>query len=92
MTHIQIDPMVVRETGNKIKTKKDELQGIIEEAKRVMDSLRDGFKGKRSQAIFSEWEQIHPTLAKSFENLQRAAQLLESAANQFEEVDNVGSR
>jgi len=88
MTHIQIDPQAVRDTGNKIKTKKDELQGIIEEAKRVMDALRDGFKGKRSQNIFTEWDQIHPALGKSFENLQRAGQLLETAANQFEEVDN----
>jgi uncharacterized protein YukE len=55
-----------------------------------MDALRDGFKGKRSQAIFSEWEQIHPALYKSFENLQQAGQLLETAANQFEEVDNLG--
>ncbi len=91
MTHIQIDPQVVRETGNKIKLKKDELQGIIEEAKRVMDALRDGFKGKRSQTIFSEWDQIHPTFNKSFDNLQKAGQLLESAANQFEEVDNAGA-
>jgi len=92
MAQIQIDPLVVRETGNKIMRKKDELQGIIEEAKRVMDSLRDGFKGKRSISIFQDWDQIHPTLGKSFENLQRAAQLLESAATQFEEVDNVGAR
>jgi WXG100 family type VII secretion target len=88
MTQIQIDPQVVRDTGKSIRNKKDELQEIVEAAKRVMESLRDGFKGKRSQSIYSEWEQIHPTLTKSFENLQQAAQLLESAASQFEEVDN----
>jgi WXG100 family type VII secretion target len=90
MTHIQIDPQVVRETGNTIKRKREELQTVVENAKKVMDALRDGFKGKRSQAIFSEWEQIHPALYKSFENLQQAGQLLETAANQFEEVDNLG--
>lgn len=88
MTQIQIDPQVVRDTGKSIRRKKDELQEIVEAAKRVMESLRDGFKGKRSQSIYSEWEQIHPALTKSFENLQQAAQLLESAAGQFEEVDN----
>ncbi|MFN2298999.1 MAG: WXG100 family type VII secretion target [Anaerolineales bacterium] len=88
MTQIQIDPQVVRDTGNNINRKKDELQEIVEAAKRVMESLRDGFKGKRSQAIYSEWEQIHPALTKSFESLQQAARLLDTAANQFEEVDN----
>jgi WXG100 family type VII secretion target len=88
MTQIQIDPQVVRDTGGDIRRKKDELQETMGAAKRVMDSLRDGFKGRRSQAIYSEWEQIHPSITKSFDNLQQAARLLETAANQFEEVDN----
>ena len=88
MTQIQIDPQEVRDAGQKIRTKKEELQEIVAAAKRLMDALRDGFKGKRSQAIYSEWEHIHPALTKSFENLQQAARLLETAAGQFEEVDN----
>jgi WXG100 family type VII secretion target len=90
MAQIQLDPQVVRSTGTDIKRKKDDLEQIINRAKHIMDSLRDNFKGRRSTAIYSEWEQIYPTLSKSFDNLLKAGQLLESAAADFESADNAG--
>jgi WXG100 family type VII secretion target len=87
MTQIIVTPLEVRNTGNEITRKKEELEDTIRRAKQVMDSLRDGFKGRRADSIFGEWERIYPNLTKSFENLQSAGQLLESAAQAFEDAD-----
>ena len=85
---IRIEPGEVRDTGGRIKRKKEELEEIIKDAKRKMDSLREGFKGKRSDKIYGRWEQIYPDIQKSFVCLEEAGRLLETAASDFEQVDN----
>jgi len=85
---IKIDPGEVRSTGQQVIKKKQEMEELIALVKRTMDQLQQNFTGKRSQAIYQEWQEIHPKLNQSFQTLQQVEQLLKRAADQFEEVDN----
>jgi WXG100 family type VII secretion target len=89
---IKVEPGEVRRVGSDVTKKKSETEALIDAANKMMVSLRDQFQGKRSQAIYTEWEQIHPRLLKALPDLERTGQLLKSAADAFEEVDNAGVR
>jgi WXG100 family type VII secretion target len=92
MPQIQINPQVVRDTGKQIKDKKEQLRDVMEKAKSVMADLQQNFKGRRSDAIFQEWETIYPRIIKSFSDLEEAGNLLITAADEFENVDNAKPR
>jgi WXG100 family type VII secretion target len=84
---IKIDPGEVRSTGQQVLKKKQEMEDLIALIKRVMDDLQQNFTGKRSQAIYQEWQELHPKLNTSFQTLDQVKDLLQRAADQFEEVD-----
>jgi WXG100 family type VII secretion target len=85
---IKIEPGEVRRTGGEVSKKKTETEELIQMANKLMESLKEQFQGKRSQAIYNEWQEIHPRLLKALPDLERTGQLLKSAADAFEEVDN----
>ncbi len=89
---IKIEPGEVRRTGQDVANKKKDVEQLIEAANKMMNTLKEQFQGKRSQAIYNEWQEIHPRLIKALPDLERTGQLLKSAADAFEEVDNAGAR
>jgi WXG100 family type VII secretion target len=88
MTVIRIDPGEVTATGTQFHSKRGELEGMIQQARGLMNSLRGQFTGQRANTIFGEWEGMQPRLTAAVETLQMAGDLLRRASEDFAAVDS----
>jgi WXG100 family type VII secretion target len=88
MPTIRVDPEEVRRVSKDIKAKKDTMEDAINRAKSVMTNLQPNFTGKRSKAVFDEWERIQPKLKDAIQTIMQASDLLERAGVDFEATDN----
>jgi WXG100 family type VII secretion target len=88
MTVIRIDPAEVTSTGTQFHSKRGELEGMIQQARSLMNSLRGQFTGQRANTIFGEWEGMQPRLTAAVETMQMAGDLLKRAAQDFSAVDS----
>jgi len=70
MTVIRIDPGEVTSTGTQFHSKRGELEGMIQQARSLMNSLRGQFTGQRANTIFGEWEGMQPRLTAAVETLR----------------------
>ena len=88
MTIIRLDPAVVEGTGSQFISRRADLEGLVSQAKSLMNSLQGQFTGQRATRIFSEWDQMQPNLQNAIQSLQVAGDLLKRAAAEFSSVDS----
>jgi len=88
MTVIRIEPGEVTSTGNQFHSKGNELEGMIQQARGLMNSLQGMFTGLRANAIYREWDAMQPRLTSSVETLHMAGDLLQRAAKDFSDADS----
>jgi WXG100 family type VII secretion target len=88
MAVIRIDTAEVQSTGGNFKTKSGELEGLVQQARSLMDSLRGQFMGQRATSIFSEWDGMQQSLTSAVQTLDHAGTLLTKASSEFSAVDS----
>jgi WXG100 family type VII secretion target len=87
MTSIVITPENVQKTASDLIAKKGELEDIVRRAKQMVEGLRGEFKGNLANQVFGKWDEVYPSLTKSFESLQTAGDTLKKAGDAFQRVD-----
>lgn len=87
MAVIRIDPAQVDSTGGQFLARRADLEGLVGQARNLMDSLRGQFSGQRANAIFGEWEGMQTNLTTAIQTLQAAGDLLKKAAADFATTD-----
>jgi len=88
MAVIRIDPAQVTSTGNQFTAKSTELSSLVQQARGLMNSLQGQFTGQRASMIFSEWEQMQPSLQNAIQTLSMAGDLLKRASIDFQSADS----
>ena len=76
MTDIRINTDEVRNVGSQFNTKAGELDGLINQAKRMMDNLAATWTGMRKTSTFNEWERVYQGLKVAVENVQVTSRIL----------------
>jgi len=87
MPVIRIDTAQVDSTGTQFLSKRGDLEGLVSQARSLMNSLQGQFTGHRASAIFAEWESMQPNLQAAIVTLQQAGDLLKRASQEFQIVD-----
>ncbi len=64
-----------------------EVGQLVSQARSMMGNLETTFKGKRAGQIFSEWDQMLPSLNSAVQSLEAAGRLLTTAADDFSAAD-----
>lgn len=85
---IRIDTGQVVGVGSQFMARQSDLEALVVQARSLMNSLQGQFTGARAQRIFSEWEQMQPTLNVAIQSLGQAGQLLQRTATAFGEADS----
>ncbi len=88
MADIRIDTAQVDSTGGQFIAKRGDLEGLVSQAKSLMNTLQGQFRGQRATAIFGEWDAMQPNLQAAIQSLQQAGDLLKRAAADFSAVDS----
>jgi len=87
MTIIKIDPREVQDTGSKFIKMQQEVEGLVSQARGMMSNLESQFAGARATKIFGQWNDMQRSLDAASETLKRAGDLLNSAGQEFYDVD-----
>jgi WXG100 family type VII secretion target len=87
MPVIKIDPAQVEQTGNQFISKQGELEGLVSQARSLMNALQGQFTGQRAQRIFSEWDGMQPNLTNAIDVMGQAGNLLKRASADFSAAD-----
>lgn len=87
MTVIRIDTSEVTGVSNDFSAKAQEIDALINAARRAMDNLRGSFTGNRATQSFAAWDGMQAGLNQANTNLQEAAKILSNAAQAFSAAD-----
>lgn len=89
MAVIRIDPGEVETTGGKFIDMQSQVEGLVSQARTMMDTLQSQFLGARAKKIFDQWGGMQSSLTSAINTLQEAGTLLNNAAKDFREVDKL---
>ncbi len=85
---IQVTPDELRDKADDFHSNMNEQIEIINECTALLDELvSDGFEGETSQAFVDKFDQLSPELQAAAELLGEIATALDTAADNFEELD-----
>jgi len=88
MSVIRIDLGEVEEKGRQFTNMQSEVEELVSRARSMMNSLEGQFMGARAQKIFSQWNEMLPSLDRAIRSLGDAGTLLNKAAQDFRTVDS----
>lgn len=87
MALIQITPETLRGQANTVVKYKNEQQLTMQRIRNIVLSLEDSWKGEAQKAFVVKFQSMDQSYQKLSEVLEAYAKLMESAANEMQNID-----